>query len=652
MSKLNNGFAQALSGLWLRLSTIFCTALLLAFALLTFPGKAFGWLYYLSGWETAYELLVRTVALFALGALLAMLCTIVAAPVLYPIARRKRAADATAAMASVAAIFFDLFVAVVVMGDWAHLSRTARRAAFAGLLVGFAVWLLKSGWRREVERRFEAAIPPRAMRFAMAAALLVVALLAASGRTAPASAQTAPSGSHPKPNILLVTFDAMAAYDMQVYGYKLPTTPHIAEFAQTGTVFDNFYSASTFTTPSLASMLTGLEPSETGVYHLPGRLRGERASETLPRVLRDSGYATAALISSSYAYFFASWQARDFDILRDGPLYSTPGAEAIWEATPFLHPAQPFGSRLDEFRDLETGLEFIPVELNSYFPKWFTHSTSDLPPDVTFARARKLVDELPDGFFLWVHVMAPHSPYLPRTNLGRFLPGPEMRTFEDQSSVSNGHTYTPDEQELVDQDRLRYDEFIADTDAAFGDFIAGVRADGKLANTAVIVSADHGESFQGGIFKHESPYQTPSEIHIPLIIHVPGQKESRRVPFVADQTALAPTILEIAGLPRASWMKGESLTPWIGDSAAPAGAGLAFTEYLETDSIFRPLTSGTAGVTDGIHQYVYNLATHKGALRDATDPRLWYVDHSSEDPEDAQRLSEALKGRFPQLIAK
>ena len=110
---------------------------------------------------------------------------------------------------------------------------------------------------------------------------------------------------------------------------------------------------------------------------------------------------------------------------------------------------------------------------------------------------------------------------------------------------------------------MRYDEFIATADRAFGAFMSELENSGKLQNTTVIVSADHGESFEGGVFQHDSAYQTRPVIHIPLIIRTPGQQDSRTVAFTADQTALAPTILELAGQPKPDWMRGQSLVGWL-----------------------------------------------------------------------------------------
>jgi arylsulfatase A-like enzyme len=57
--------------------------------------------------------------------------------------------------------------------------------------------------------------------------------------------------------------------------------------------------------------MTGLAPSETRVYQLWGRLRGQRLAQTLPRVLHESGYVTAAVTSSPVVHFFTSWFSHD-----------------------------------------------------------------------------------------------------------------------------------------------------------------------------------------------------------------------------------------------------------------------------------------------------------------------------------------------------
>ena len=290
----------------------------------------------------------------------------------------------------------------------------------------------------------------------------------------------------------------------------------------------------------------------------------------------------------------------------------------------------------------------VTNELQKVDPRHFAETKCNFPATGSFEQARAVLEQMPDNYFLWVHVFVPHSLYLPAPpNLRRFQPADLNGDFP----YPPPH-YVPGRQGQVDKLRLRYDEFIADADSAFGAFLSGLEGAGRLRNTAVIVSADHGESFQGGIFGHTSRRQARPEIHIPLIIRMPGQERGSRVALTVDQTMLAPTVLEIAGLPRPDWMRGGSLLPWLHRDNEGEGQGLAFTQYLATDSIFKPVSNGTVGVIDGRHQYVLDLATGKGILHSLAEAHLPDLDRSAENPALAQSLRQAIYARFPDLPQK
>jgi arylsulfatase A-like enzyme len=397
-------------------------------------------------------------------------------------------------------------------------------------------------------------------------------------------------------------------------------------------------------------MLTGLQPSEHHVYHLTGPFRGDSAAKTLPRLMRAGGYTTGASISNPFAYFLNQALAADYDFFPE-PAYRAGGYMRVWDALGPLHQRQPFGSRADEFWDLEKILDSGPSELEVRSERLFGRTKSRFPPIRSFQQAQDILNQMPDGFFLWVHLFAPHQPYLPSPpNLGRFLPTNEMRTESQQYPYPfPWNRYQTGEQGMIDKARLRYNEFLAEADSAFGVFLTGLEGAGRLRNTAVIVGADHGESFEGGLYTHGSKYQTRPEIHIPLIIRTAGQERGSRVAVTVDQTSIAPTILDLAGLPRAEWMRGPSLIPWLNRNGEGEGQGLAFTQYLETDSIFKPVNYGTVGVIDGRHQYVLDLGTGKGILRGLDEAQSWDLDRSAENPTLAQTLRDAIYARFPDL---
>jgi len=63
-----------------------------------------------------------------------------------------------------------------------------------------------------------------------------------------------------KPNVVLISFDALTAQDMSLYSYRLPTTPQFERLARRSYNFVNFVSTSDFTSPAAASLLTGQYP--------------------------------------------------------------------------------------------------------------------------------------------------------------------------------------------------------------------------------------------------------------------------------------------------------------------------------------------------------------------------------------------------------
>ena len=96
-------------------------------------------------------------------------------------------------------------------------------------------------------------------------------------------------------------------------------------------------------------------------------------------------------------------------------------------------------------------------------------------------------------------------------------------------------------------------------------------------------------------------------------------------------------------------MQGQSLVPWLRGDNSGAGEGLAFAQFLEKNSVFKPLTHGTIGVIDGQYQYVLDLNAKKGALRPLSEAQNWDIDRTAENPAKAAELLAAIYARFPGL---
>jgi arylsulfatase A-like enzyme len=225
-------------------------------------------------------------------------------------------------------------------------------------------------------------------------------------------------------------------------------------------------------------------------------------------------------------------------------------------------------------RLLAAGYHTAAFVTHSYFmpgqgmDRGFVHYDASLvsrDPAVAFGRASgaalaKRVTEyvthlLPDRpFFVWAHFFDPHERYLTHARFSRFG------------------------RRAID----RYDGEIAYTDHHVGRVLRALRARKDADRIAVVVTSDHGEAFgeHGTRFHGQSLYE--EEIRVPLLLRVPKGVPSR-VPTPVGVIDVAPTILELAGIPPAPEHRGRSLV------AAARGATLSprpmFAEILPEDRI-------------------------------------------------------------------
>jgi arylsulfatase A-like enzyme len=178
--------------------------------------------------------------------------------------------------------------------------------------------------------------------------------------------------------------------------------------------------------------------------------------------------------------------------------------------------------------------------------------------------------------FLWVHFFPPHDPYAaPEPWLGRFDHSPAARSTvnSDPARVSSSNPAPLFDMSLEPASRIntleaRYDESIAYVDHYVGQLIAVARRN-LGPNTAILLTADHGESFDHGYGGHTGPMLYEDLIHIPLIVELPNASAALvRRDALGAQIDLAPTIATIAEVaPSPSWT-GRSLLA-LPDSSEP-----------------------------------------------------------------------------------
>ncbi|MDJ0929291.1 MAG: sulfatase-like hydrolase/transferase [Gammaproteobacteria bacterium] len=99
-------------------------------------------------------------------------------------------------------------------------------------------------------------------------------------------------------NLLLIVTDNQSPGLLGAYGNPDIRTPNIDRLAEQGLLFEQAYATSGVCSPTRATLLTGLLPSQTGVHNgLPGRYKVANWSaieefRNLPQTLADAGYRT------------------------------------------------------------------------------------------------------------------------------------------------------------------------------------------------------------------------------------------------------------------------------------------------------------------------------------------------------------------------
>ncbi len=296
--------------------------------------------------------------------------------------------------------------------------------------------------------------------------------------------------------------------DLGFMGYPKPITPNIDALAARSTVFERTYSTASFTPKSL------------GPLHI-----GRYASETA----RDYEHYTTFFPSN----VFLAERALD-------------GGARTFAA--MCHRYFTFRSGFDQGFDVFDTTS-VPPNMTDSDPR----STSKHLTDTAIGLLSKQVNVASGKpFFAWFHYFDPHLPYV------RHEGSPDFGTEGDRSRAA--------------QQRAQYDEEVWFTDQHVGRLLEFVKNQPWAANTAIVLTADHGEAF--GEHKHWGHGRELWEplVRVPLLIFVP-EVAPHRIPLRRSHIDLVPTVVELIGAPApaSGSIRGTSLVP---DVMAKPGEGI------------------------------------------------------------------------------
>jgi arylsulfatase A-like enzyme len=373
-----------------------------------------------------------------------------------------------------------------------------------------------------------------------------------------------------RPNVLFIFTDDHAQHALSCYGSKVNQTPHLDRLAAGGARFVNSFVTNSICTPSRATLLTGQYSHKNGV---PVFNRFDGGRDHLGKRMQAGGYHTGMV---------GKWHLGSDPTGFDRWIV-LPGQGDYWNPT-FLVPG---GSLAIEGHctavTTDLGLEFLKTR-----PK-------DKP------------------FFLMLHQKAPHRAWQPdEANRAKFANAsiPEATTLfddyatrpaalpENEQTIARDLTRRDlkleppaglapkerrqwlnekpmqvevDGQVLTGTDlvRWKYRRFMQDylacvqgVDDGVGRVLDWLDDEGLTDDTIVIYTTDNGW-YLGDLGLYDKRFMYEPGLRVPLLAKGPGIQAGTAPDAFAANIDLAPTILDLAGLPLPEWMQGRSLAPLL-----------------------------------------------------------------------------------------
>lgn len=350
-----------------------------------------------------------------------------------------------------------------------------------------------------------------------------------------------------RPNLIYITTDGHRPDALSLNGNRILQTPNFDRIGREGVQFRNSFVTNALCLPSRATALTGLYGHNTGCVD-----NQDRAIPTniplFTDMLQDAGYEVG---------LFGKAHVKDLGKRRWDYYFGYPGA-----ATDYFWPVITEGSK---------GVLGPPTIHNGYVE------------DVVMDRAVQWMKQprtKPFCMIFWFQ--SPHAPFFrPRGLLDLYngIPIAKPATFDDDLKGYPGKprafanaddmigTYTEDSKtksncaRSLEEVVKDYYAGIVSADENMGKLFQGLTDLGQMDDTAIMFSADHG-FFLGEWrkydkrFMHEPSIRTPMLIRYPRMIR-PGSTANQMV----TNLDIAPTFLELAGLPIPKQMQGLSMAP-------------------------------------------------------------------------------------------
>jgi arylsulfatase A-like enzyme len=327
------------------------------------------------------------------------------------------------------------------------------------------------------------------------------------------------------PNIIIFSGDGISSQHLAFYGYRRETTPFIDTLKGEVLYSRNHFPNAADTGGSVASLLTGKLPTTTRMIYPPDVLRGMDAYQHLPGRLKAMGYYTAEVSMRHYADPYDLNMLNGFDEAN----FRSIGLAQTWLPAWFSGSGSLDGARqllARTTRRIADRVGHIALRRPMMDPLEAVDAPDErfIRDDARMREFERVVRTAPRPFFLHIHLMGTHG--------ARFKPS--QRLWSDPANQ--------DQRWDIDA----YDDALLDFDRHVRDAYRLLESTGLLERTILIISSDHG-------------YHHATMEPVPLLIRLPGARETGEIKGLSERIDIAPTLLDLLGAEIPDWMEGQSL---------------------------------------------------------------------------------------------
>ncbi len=465
-----------------------------------------------------------------------------------------------------------------------------------------------------------------------------------------------------RPNVLWYCTDQQRFDTIGALGNNHVRTPNLDRFVEQSVAFTHAYCQSPICTPSRASFLTGMYPSRVrNLRNGNGVVPAETADFLVTKALADAGY-DCGLVGKLHLAAAANTQEPRVD---DGyrvfeyshaPRNDWPVAEhdyARWiheqghDPADVLRVPSGFGGLMVPSPDADN----VPPKLHQ--TTWCTERAIDFISSDRGAGA---------PWFISVNPYDPHPPYNPPWEYYRrydpdLLPGPLFRNSDLETQHQLTRTGVDFQSESQRPEAFRAQEvqaayfaMIELVDTQFGRLMEALEAAGQADSTLVIFTSDHGEAAGDHGLTQKGCRFFDGLTRVPLIWRWPGHfSTGLQSDALVELTDIAPTLLEIAGLPIPEETQGRSLLPIL-QSAAPGMEHRDFLRCEYLDAVALPGASRATMYRDRRWKLNVYHSHGVGELYDMeTDPSEF--DNLWDSPAHRNVRDELLRASFDATVA-